>query len=401
MNEQGETDCSLQSLYIHVPFCVSKCAYCDFFSRACGRQTIPDSYITALCNEIGCRLKKVEKLSTIYVGGGTPSLLSQKQLVSLFSEIRNIVKLSSDAELTVEVNPDDVTEDLLSVLDQCGVNRLSCGIQSMNEECLKYICRRADSAANHKALEFFQKYWKKDLSIDLISALPGDDTDSLTHSLDMICSLKPAHISLYSLIIEENTPLGKRLSAGELEYDFDSADRQWIYGRDYLEKKGYRQYEVSNFSLEGKACRHNMAYWGHKDYAGCGSGASGSIYKVDGSGFRWTNSNDIEKYINFWLNNSGVELNNPAASENKELPQIMEIISRETSEFEFFMMGLRKLEGISAEEYENIFSSKLPEKFIRLFESWQSRGLSCRPSGRYALNKEGLLFLNTFLEELL
>ncbi len=401
MNKREAADSFLHSLYIHIPYCVSKCSYCDFFSRPCGKQPVPDSYIQALCNEIACRLKNVESLSTIYIGGGTPSLLSKTQFTSLFSQIDKAVKVSSDAEITVELNPDDLDKELLFTLEQCGVNRISCGIQSMNEKCLKNTCRRADLQTNQRALELFNRYWKKDLSIDLISALPGDDEKSLKESIDIVCLSRPAHISLYSLIIEENTPLGKRLAAGDLEYDFDSADRQWISGRDYLESLGYRQYEVSNFCLEGKSCRHNLAYWEHKDYAGCGSGACGSLYKKDGSGFRWTNNTDVEKYIKFWLENKNLQVKNASGFEIELIPQTLERISKENSEFEFFMMGLRKLNGISALDYERLFSEKLPRKFIELFEEWKKKGLCHQEGAFFALNREGLLFLNSFLEELL
>lgn len=384
----------MHSLYIHIPFCLSKCAYCDFFSRPCGNRSVPDSYIKALCNEISFRLSEHRELSTIYIGGGTPSLLSQNQFNNIFDSIKQSASLAGDAEITVELNPDDVSQKLLEVLAQCGVTRISCGIQTMNQKCLEYTGRRADEKTNRKALSLFEKYWKGDLSIDLISALPGDNEKGLEKSLEEVCAIKPAHISLYSLIIEENTPLGKRLSSGKLEYDFDNADRQWIFGRDYLEKKGYGQYEVSNFCLEGKRCRHNMAYWGHEDYAGCGSGATGTLYESNGEGQRWTNTTDIEKYIEFWT--GGLD---GFVAEN--IPKTLESISSDTSKFEFFMMGMRKLEGVSEAEYEKIFGEKLPAHFLELFEKWQKKDLCQRPDGRYALNKEGILFLNSFLEELL
>ena len=387
----------LQSLYIHIPYCLSKCAYCDFFSRACGNRSIPDSYIAALCNEIKYRLTGQVELSTIYIGGGTPSLLSQKQLSDIFASIKKSAVITSGTEITVEVNPDDVSKEFLLSLENCGVNRISCGIQSMNDKCLSYTNRRANSKINQNALMLFQKYWKGDLSLDLISALPGDDEEGLEKSLSSVCAVKPSHISLYSLAIEENTPLGKSLSSGELEYDFDRADKLWIFGRDYLEKKGYSQYEVSNFCLPGKGCRHNMAYWGHEDYAGCGSGATGTLYKKNGEGQRWTNTTDIEKYIEFWTSDEkGLD---GLAAEN--IPQTLESISLETSKFEFFMMGMRKLEGISEAEYEKLFGEKLPANFLELFEKWEKKGLCQRQGGRYALNKEGILFLNSFLEELL
>ena len=385
------------SLYIHIPFCISKCAYCDFFSRAQGNK-IPDSYISALCNEITYRINlyKISELKTIYVGGGTPSLLSENQIITLFNHIKSKVKLSPSAEITVEVNPDDVNQKLLEVFDSCGVNRISCGIQSMNDKALKAAYRRADAFTNRNALELLRKFWKHEVSVDLISGLPGDDEKTLLASLREVCGIKPAHVSLYSLTIEEETPFGKMLSSGTLDYDFDEADKVWLSGRDFLEKCGYKWYEVSNFCREGFECRHNLAYWTHSGYLGCGSGATGTVYKEDGTGFRWTDTQNVENYIDFWNKNDDFQ--------NICMVQNEEAIDAETSGFEFFMMSLRKTSGFAASEYENIFGKRLPEKFIELFESWQKKGLcqiqNQKDDVRYSMSRQGMLVLNRFLVEL-
>lgn len=387
------------ALYIHIPYCISKCSYCDFFSIAHGN-TIPDEYIEALCNEIKFRLAslQIKEIKTIYIGGGTPSLLSDSQLRKIFSVIQNSVIILDKAEITVEVNPDDVTAGLLESLWLCGVNRLSCGLQSMNDAALKKACRRADAAINRKALSIIKENWKGDTSFDLISGLPGDDEKSLLAGLEEVISYNPSHISLYSLTIEEKTPFGRQLEAGLLDYDFDFADKLWLSGRNYLEDRGYKWYEVSNFCREGKECAHNLVYWTHGGYAGCGSAACGTIYNEDGSGFRWTNTTDLEDYIKFW-----VRLVNPQTS---CLPQTYEQIDKETSEFEFFMMGLRKLSGISQSDYQMIFDENMPEKFLKLFSEWEKKGLCIKrrePDGHsfYAMSREGMLFLNRFNMELL
>ena len=394
------------SLYIHIPFCISKCAYCDFFSRPSlnpKSSCIPDEYVNALCNEISFRIQfyKINKVRTVYVGGGTPSLLTEKQLVWLFDEI-NKYKIPQ-AEVTVEVNPDDVKPELLKTLRCCGVTRLSCGIQTMNDAALKKACRRADARTNQKALELFNKDWKGELSVDLISGLPEDDEESLQKSLQKVCELNPCHISLYSLTIEENTPFGKQLEKGQLKYDFDAADKLWLSGRDYLEEKGYKWYEVSNFCRPGKECRHNLSYWTHKSYLGCGSGATGTVYYEDGQGFRWTNNCDIEKYIEYWNTEKADRLDG-----EKLLQQTAEFIDEETSQFEFFMMGLRKLSGFSEKEYRKIFGSPLPKKFLSVFEKWMEKGLCVKELNEdvaekdcaYSMSRGGILFLNRFLGEL-
>ena len=395
-------------LYIHIPFCISKCAYCDFFSRP--YQTVPDEYIKALCNELAFRIKSfnVTELSTIYIGGGTPSLLTGSQLETLFSKIRSLVKLDHNAEITVEINPDDVSEALLASLESCGVNRLSCGIQTMNDAALKKACRRADRENNLKALGLLERHWKAQLSLDLISGLPLDDEKNLLQSLEEVCSVNPCHISLYSLTIEEGTPFGMQLESGLLSYDFDKADKLWLAGRDYLEKKGYEWYEVSNFCRPGKECLHNLGYWNHKSYLGCGSGACGTVYNEDGSGERWTNSCNIKEYIDVWEQSNFRWLSSPSKTDVSKpqiylstLPQTSEHIDLVTSQFEFFMMGLRKVSGVSEEEYKKIFGQAFPEHFNYLFEKWEAKKLCLRRGdGRLAMSREGMLFLNRFLEEL-
>ena len=403
------------SLYIHIPFCISKCSYCDFFSKTYTDEEQPlvlSRYVNALCNELSFRLTKhkVKKINTIYIGGGTPSLLSGENFQKIFDVIKKAVKavpvvapeytvLSVPAEITVEVNPDDVTEDLLTTLAQCGVNRISCGIQSMNDQALKKACRRADAQTNRKALELFSRYWKGDLSLDLISGLPFEDEKRLINSLEIVCDGKPDHISLYSLTIEENTTFGKELAAGKLSYNFDEADKLWIAGRNFLEKAGYQWYEVSNFCKSGKECLHNLVYWTHGGYLGCGAGACGSLYYKDGSGFRWTNTRDIEKYISYWDGRCFAERG------LSQLPQLFETIDLETSKFEFFMMGLRKLKGITDRDYKRIFNEDLPEKFLQLFKEEETKGFARHRklsdgSVEYAMSREGMLFLNPFLEKL-
>ena len=397
------------SLYIHIPFCISKCAYCDFFSKPQGNNKagdnsfVPDNYVSSLCNEIKFRIKQnqVTELKTIYVGGGTPSLLSKNQFEKIFNTIKSSVKLALQCEITVEVNPDDVTKDLLEALEECGVNRISCGIQTMNDAALKKACRRADVSTNRNALKLLHENWKGDVSVDLISGLPGDDEKSLFASLNEISEINPSHISLYSLTIEDETAFGKQLNSGALKYDFDKADNLWLFGRDFLEAHGYKWYEVSNFCREGKECLHNLAYWTHADYLGCGSGGTGTVYNENGEGLRWTNTQNISDYIEFW--------DKPSLTDYEKLQKVQnqETIDLETSEFEFFMMGLRKIRGFNSSEYEKVFGKVLPEKFVSLFNSWEQKGLCEKRLSengawdvQYCMSRKGMLFLNRFLEEL-
>ena len=421
------------SLYIHIPFCLSKCEYCDFFSsvlpcgKEAGQKIIPDLYVEALCNEIIFRVKEYDpqSLRSVYIGGGTPSLLDGNQINKICNTILSLKQSFSSKkgvqtqtqlqiqpfEFTMEVNPDDVTEDFLDCLEKNGINRISCGIQSLSDSCLKFVNRRAKRAENLKAMELISRKWKGKKSFDLICGLPDETEESFREALDVVMSYNPEHISMYSLTIEEETALGRKCSSGQLEYDFNFADELWLSAKDYLEKNNYHQYEVSNFCKSGNECVHNLVYWNHEDYIGCGSGATGTLYAADGSGFRWTNTKDIKKYIEFWTDVSsncklGFNLNvctDEFMGVCKDVCSI-ENVDLEASVFEYFMMGLRKSIGISEKDFYARFKKNIPAQIVELFEKYQKKGLadilSLEDDKRYFLTKEGLLFLNRFLEEI-
>ena len=384
------------SLYIHIPYCISKCRYCDFFSRPYNHN-VPDVYIKALVNEIKYRFEqyKCDVIDTVYVGGGTPSLLTPEQILFLFDSLRSVKIFTPDSEISFEVNPDDVSQKLLQALEAAGVNRLSVGLQSMTPEVLKYAGRRASGIVNQKALQLIKENWHKSFSVDLISALPYETEQTFLESLKTVIDVRPDHISMYSLTIEENTPFGKALANGQMKYDFEKADNMWLTAKAFLEKNGYPQYEVSNFASARNQCRHNLVYWNHGDYIGAGSGATGTVYNKGGTGLRWTNTLGVEKYIQFWN-----DFNGNLAQTPQNIPQTTEQLSFETSEFEFFMMSLRKTQGFSKSQYQKIFNKELPQKFCDVYERWQKKGLA-GSSERFYLNDKGLLFLNAFLEELI
>ncbi len=380
-NNQKET-----SLYIHIPFCVSKCTYCDFFSvpTGCAKNAVPQTYVDSLCNEIKFRIKQhdVSGIKTVYIGGGTPSLLNENQIKQIFDVIKQ-AGLCEAYEFTFEVNPDDVSKELLVCLEHCGVNRISCGNQSFSQDVLKSVHRRAESSQNYACFDLFDSFFTGKVSADLICGLPLETEKSFMDGLEFLVSRKIPHISMYSLCVEDETPLGSAINSGKQKYDIDFSDELWVEGRDYLLSKGYVQYEVSNFCLPQNECLHNMAYWTHKNYIGCGSGATGTVWNT-----RYTNSKNIEEYKNFWL------LEEIYAD---KIPQAVEKISQETAQFEYFMMGLRTKRGVSVAEYEQIFESKMPAKIQKKLE------VNCikNQQGFYFLDKEKLLFLNSFLEDLL
>lgn len=402
------------SLYIHIPFCLSKCSYCDFFSipenRGKDKSVVPENYVKALCNEIEYRLKKYGdcEIKSIYAGGGTPSLLSPEQITLLWNTLCKY-RLADNLEYTFELNPDDVTKELLLVINNNGVTRLSLGVQSLSDDVLKSVHRRADSACIKQALETINQFWPGKISADLICGLPGETAASMKNALETLIQNNIPHISFYSLCVEDETPLGKKINSGEQNYDQDFSDSLWLEGRDYLLFKGYEQYEISNFCLPGFECIHNMTYWTHDDYIGVGSGAYGTVYseqgKSLGTGLRINNTLDIHKYCDFWNSNNEI-------LEEKNIPQQTEILDKQTSIFEYFMMGLRTKNGISTSSFKRKFNQELPENIIRKLEDWEKKGLCClekkqvvQGNGiiedtRFYLNNEGMLFLNRFLEEL-
>ncbi|ERF60013.1 putative coproporphyrinogen dehydrogenase [Treponema socranskii subsp. socranskii VPI DR56BR1116 = ATCC 35536] len=407
-------------LYVHIPFCTSKCSYCDFFSVPCNEK-IADEYIDAVLNEAACTtsLWDIDSWKTIYVGGGTPSLLSEKQIDRLFS---GLLKMSRKAplEVTMEVNPSDVTESLLDAASASGVTRISCGIQSFSDTSLCRVRRRSRASDVYRALSLFEKKRLHSLSVDMIARLPEETDASFASGLQTLIAHAPDHISLYSLTVEEGTPLCSEIEKGNILHDIDTSDALWISGRDLLCGAGYEQYEVSNFCRRGGECLHNLAYWNLESYAGIGAGATGTFYGKNMSA-RFTNTRDIDSYTRFWKSKKidaddfrsriffsddfrTVQVRAERERKFAELPFSVEYIDKKTEAFEFFMMGLRMTRGICRETYEARFGA-FPEKAEALFTAWEGRGLALRRKKNgahfYALTKEGLLFLNEFLEALL
>ena len=385
------------SLYIHIPFCKSKCEYCDFFSVPCGNKCIPDEYVDALVQELDFRIKlyKVHRFSTVYIGGGTPSLLKITQLEKI---MQKVLSLGNPSEITMEVNPEDVTEELLVTMNDLGINRISCGIQSLNDEVLRCVKRRGCVENIFDKIELIKKSWNGIFSVDIISALPNQSKSDFLDGLKKIVSFEPEHISMYALTIEESTPLGKKLQKGQLSYDFEVADEMWIAGRDFLINSGYVHYEVSNFAKKGFDCEHNMAYWKLKNYIGIGAGAVGTIYSD--RTVRWSNSTKLDSYISFWNKNlSDIKMD--------ELCNIQSVenIDFNIQVFEYFMMGLRTSYGICKEEFEARFNIPIPEKFIKIFNEWEEKQMCQKKVSfnktYYSLNSSGLLLLNEFLTELI
>ena len=393
------------SLYVHVPFCRQKCDYCDFFSIPSNRASCvcPDEeYVRSVLNEIRFYVKKysVSRWKTVYIGGGTPSQLGAKLLFELVSGIKSAVSDKTADEFTVEMNPEDLTEDILNSAQKAGVDRISTGIQALDQKALDSVNRHCPLQTAISSLELLQKKWKKKLSVDFIAGLPGQTYSSFKKQFETVFNFKNIdHISLYSLTLEENTPLYKKIESGKIKWSQQKTDRMWILGRKILKENGFIQYEVSNFARTGAESLHNKVYWHLENYIGCGSGACGSVYGEVSE--RWTNTCSIKNYENFWLDFN-------SESEIPESVRQVEKIDLQTQEFEWLMMGFRLLEGVCSEEFKKRFGKSLEERIgvkDGLFFEWSKKHLarSYKKDGKtfYALNERGLMLLNLFLESLL
>ena len=424
------------SLYIHIPFCKKKCSYCDFFSRPCTLQEdekyVPDSYLSALCiqAEYYAKAFNIESWKTIYIGGGTPSLLTAGQLEFLLEGMKKAAVFAKDCEVTVEMNPDDISESLLFSARKSGVTRISVGIQSLSDKVLKSAGRRCSRQTSLAALELLHEKWNGSFSADLISGLPHDDRKQLENTVGELLAFEPDHISLYSLTLEEETPLGRAVFSGNLEYDYESADDCWLTGRNLLEKNGYRQYEVSNFAKPGFESEHNKTYWHLENYIGLGAGATGTIYpyfpeqkfrnfQTDfpfcmKNAVRWTGSQNLQEFTAFWndlpdFSDVLKDFTFPDSKIKTVQPVSIEFLDKKTQEFEFLMMGFRLLEGVSAAGYEARFGKSLANRLGAgcggFFDEWKDRGLarcSCRNGHEFfSLTAGGILLLNQFLQNLL
>lgn len=370
-------------IYIHIPFCRSKCDYCDFYSLA-GRDDRMDQYQKALLSHIKetAPLAQDFPVDTIYIGGGTPSYYGAKRLKELLGVIRKLYKVEKDAEVTVECNPDSVDVKSLKILRKAGVNRLSMGMQSANACELERIHRIHTPQQVNEAATAARKAGFTNLSLDLIYGLPGQTMDSWKATVEHALSLIPQHLSCYGLKVEEGTPLAARVAQGEILPDDDQqADLYlWTVGR--LERAGYPQYEISNFAKPGFASRHNLRYWLTQPYIGFGPGAHS-----DFGGRRYSFVQDLDAYI------QGVLQGGDIIDES-------EIIPKRERCGEYLMLRLRTMQGINEQEYRSTYFMDFAPLQARL-EQFRAQGWAEQTDGRWHFTPKGFLLSNQLIGDLL
>ncbi len=380
----GKTGKKPLGIYVHVPFCRTKCQYCDFYSLTCKDDRLFDSYVEAVCTHIreAGSLAPEYLVDTIYFGGGTPSFFGAEGMSVILAAIRKNFRVAPSAEITFEANPDSVSERLLRKLRSEGFNRVSLGIQCDDDDILEKIGRPHDYAQAVNAVQKIRKAGFRNLSLDLIYGLPGQSLEAWERTLINVLKLQPEHMSCYGLKLEEGTPL----HTYRQHYDFADDDMQadmYLRAVDILQKHGYRQYEISNFSRKGNVSRHNLKYWTGEEYLGFGPDASS-----DFAGRRFSIIRDLQGYI------EGILSGGPVLREVQEVP------NRERAG-EFIMTRLRLVSGLDPAEYERNYLlpfSAIEAQLLRCRE----RGLAAKSyDGRWHLTPEGFLVSNSIISDLL
>ncbi len=371
-------------IYIHVPFCRSKCEYCDFYSMGGPKERrLVEDYLDAVCDHIkeAGALAPNYRVDTVYFGGGTPSFLGWEGLTRMMTALRRRFDVSADAEITFEANPDSVTEKLLRRLKAEGFNRISLGVQTDNDDLLKKLGRPHNYRQVVQAVKLARDMGFNNISLDLIYGLPGQSLYDWQETLTHVLKLAPEHISCYGLKVEEGTPLWDYREAANLPDDDVQAD-MYVTAVRILKDHGYAQYEISNFARRGLRSRHNLKYWTEGEYLGFGPAASS-----DFAGKRFTIAPDVRGYVEAIKKGGAI------------LTDCQEVPARERAG-EYLMLRLRTTEGIEAQEYTTRFL--LPfEPIEQLMHRYAGQDLAVLDNGRWRLTPRGFLVSNSILVSLL
>lgn len=391
-------------LYVHIPFCAHKCAYCDFLSFPANLQ-IQKEYVNKVMEEIRVQSKLFQEyqVATVFIGGGTPSYLEGADIEAIMAALTDSFRLMEDAEITIEVNPGTVTKEKLLAYRRSGINRVSLGLQSADDRELRALGRI------HTFDEFLKSYQRvrmsgvTNINVDLMSALPGQTLDSWRNTLKKVTMLKPEHISAYSLMIEEGTPYHERYGcqtphslprgyeyiSGLPELPDEKAEREMYYlTRSYLKELGYDRYEISNYSKPGYECRHNVGYWTGIEYLGIGLGASSYI-----EGCRFHNESDLLRYLKAHYED-GTQF-------HQILRQDMELLTLHAKMEEFMFLGLRLIRGVSQQDFASRLGHNIWDVYGATVRNMELKGLLQTDGGYIRLTEKGIDVSNYVLSEFL
>ena len=373
----------MAGIYIHIPFCKRRCIYCDFFSTTQSEKK--SAYVRALCRELEMRQDYVggEEIEKIYLGGGTPSQLTEEELKAIFASIYHIYKVKEDAEITLEANPDDLTPEYVAMLRQLPVNRISMGIQTFQEETLKLLHRRHTATQAIEAFRRCREAGFQNISIDLMYGLPGETLETWKEDLRQAINLRPEHISAYHLIYEEDTALWKLREQHQVEEaDEDLSVSLFETLIDRLKEAGYQHYEISNFCLSGMHSRHNSSYWTGKKYLGCGP----SAHSFNGVSRQW-NVASLEGYI------KGVE--------EGVLDYEVEELDLYTRYNDYVLTSIRTCWGMSLSKLRSEFGEELYRYCMRMAKPHEDQGVLENREGVLRLTRKGIFVSDGIMSDLM
>ena len=381
-------------LYIHIPFCVRKCLYCDFLS-APADETAREEYVRALLMEIRASGGSMLPADTVFIGGGTPSVLPSSAIREILDAVSDTFSVTDDAEITMEMNPGVpwTEEEIRSVArgsaectrrsgqDRLYINRISLGLQSVHNKELRALGRIHTYEAFEKTFRLLRRCGIANLNTDLMFGIPGQTPESWRETLRTVTDLGPEHISAYSLILEEGTPFFAMAEQGKLDLPAEEEEREMAGDTvRILGEAGYRRYEISNYAKAGYESRHNIRYWRRRDYLGFGTGAASLLNNV-----RWSNGSDLSEYI----------------SCGETIRADEQTLSKEEQMEEYLFLGLRMCEGVSVSEFERQFGRTLQEEYGAVFEKYEPYGLFSEDGDRLFLTEKGLALSNTIFSDLI
>lgn len=393
------------ALYIHIPFCVKKCLYCDFLSMPAS-DALREQYIEALLRELESweRVLKKYRISSVFLGGGTPTCLSPGlfgKFVRGLASFLSGMDVSGDLEFTTEANPGTVLKEHLDVFRTAGINRISLGLQSAQDTELQALGRIHSYGDFIQTYDMIRNHGFFNVNIDLMSDIPRQSIESYEDTLKKVISLQPEHISSYSLIVEEGTPFYKLEQEGKLDIPSEETDRQmYRLTKEMLEEAGYRRYEISNYAREGFACKHNLTYWDTGAYLGAGLGASSCL-----EGFRFQNTGSVDEYLACYRQVHDLQGVFDDLRFKKKIPvfQMAERWTETARKEEFMFLGLRKMNGVSAADFRERFGVSLWDVYGRVLTELSEKKLLCQSADgdRIFLTERGIDVSNVVLAEFL
>lgn len=402
-------------IYIHIPFCARKCDYCDFLSM-CADNDTKREYVSALINEIKLSKDRMKEylVDTVFIGGGTPSILEGKYISDIMVTLRECCHILENAEITIECNPGTVDQYKLEQYKKVGINRISLGLQSANDEELEAIGRIHNYSKFEESFHLAREAGFTNINVDIMSALPGQTLKSYQKTIKKVLSLNPEHISAYSLIVEEDTPLYDRVEqaeeAGIHIFPEEDVEREMYYDTEkMLYEAGYERYEISNYCKKGYMCRHNAGYWKRTEYLGFGLGAA-SLYKDT----RYSNVEDLYQYISV-MSGGGSESDSSFWEDEIYEDNVWEIqedrltiiqgkiqqLSAKDRMEEFMFLGLRMMEGISVKTFEEMFGRKYENIYGTVSNKLMEQGLLEQKGDNIRLTKRGIDISNYVMSEFL